>query len=241
MILDIDVGNSFVKWRALNDLGATQRGSQSTRAVVREGLDLSVIDAVTYARLSSVGDVSIIEILRQQIANTFHIELRMAVVSRYAGGVQCGYRSEEELGIDRWLGVVSAYSKFKRSLIVADLGSAITLDVVNDDGQHLGGYILPGLSLMRESLDRGTVQVSANDNMDDAIAPANNTSAAVNRGSLFAVIATIEKLAQRHQALLVLTGGDANLIKGVLNIDALYERDLVIDGLSVDDISLIKC
>ena len=77
--------------------------------------------------------------------------------------------------------------------------------------------------------------------MDDAIVPANNTSAAVNRGSLFAVIATIEKLAQKHQALLVLTGGDANLIKGVLNIDALYERDLVIDGLSVDDISLIKC
>lgn len=241
MILDIDVGNSFVKWRAVTELGSTQRGSQSTPSVVREGLDLSVIDAVTYARLSSVGDVSIIEILRQQIANTFHIEPRMAVVSRYAGGVQCGYRSEEELGIDRWLAVVSAYSKFKRSLIVADLGSAITLDVVNDDGQHLGGYILPGLSLMRESLDRGTVQVSANDNMDDAIAPANNTSAAVNRGSLFAVIATIEKLAQRHQALLVLTGGDANLIKGVLNIDALYERDLVIDGLSVDDISLIKC
>ena len=51
MILDIDVGNSFVKWRALNELGATQRGSQSTRSVVREGLDLSVIDAVTYARL----------------------------------------------------------------------------------------------------------------------------------------------------------------------------------------------
>ena len=241
MILDIDVGNSFVKWRAVTELGSTQRGSQSTPSVVREGLDLSVIDAVTYARLSSVGDASIIEILRQQIANTFDVELRMAVVSRSAGGVQCGYRSEEELGIDRWLGVVSAYSKFKRSLIVADLGSAITLDVVNDDGQHLGGYILPGLSLMRESLDRGTVQVSANDNMDDAIAPANNTSAAVNRGSLFAVIATIEKLAQRHQALLVLTGGDANRIKGVLNIDALYERDLVIDGLSVDDISLIKC
>jgi type III pantothenate kinase len=241
MILDIDVGNSFVKWRALNELGATQRGSQSTRAVVREGLDLSVIDAVTYARLSSVGDASIIEILRQQIANTFDVELRMAVVSRSAGGVQCGYRSAKERGIHRWLAMVSAYSKFKRSLIVADLGSAITLDVVSDDGQHMGGYILPGLSLMRESLCRGTVQVSANDDMDDAIVPANNTSAAVNRGSLFAVIATIEKLAQKHQALLVLTGGDANLIKGVLNIDALYERDLVIDGLSVDDISLIKC
>ena len=241
MILDIDVGNSFVKWRALNDLGATQRGSQSTPAVVREGLDLSVIDAVTYARLSSVGDAAIIEILRQQIANTFDVELRMAVVSRCAGGVQCGYRSAKELGIDRWLAMVSAYSKFQRSLIVADLGSAITLDVVSDDGQHMGGYILPGLSLMRESLRRGTVQVSANDDMDDAIVPANNTSAAVNRGSLFAVIATIEKLAQKHQALLVLTGGDANLIKGVLNIDALYERDLVIDGLSVDDILLIKC
>ena len=241
MILDIDVGNSFVKWRALSELGATQRGSQSTRSVVREGLDLSLIHVVTYARLSSVGDASIIEILRQQLENTFDVELRRAVVSRFAGGVQCGYRRPEELGIDRWLAMVTAYSKFKRSIIVADLGSAITLDVINNDGQHMGGYILPGLSLMRESLHSGTAQVSANDDMDDAIVPANNTSAAVNHGSLFAVIATIEKLVHKHQALLVLTGGDANLIKGVLNIDALYERDLVIDGLSVDDISLIKC
>ena len=241
MILDIDVGNSFVKWRVSDALGATQEGSQPTCTLVKDGLDLGVISSLGHARVSSVGAESAVTILRQQISDTFGVELQRAVVSKSAGGVRCGYPDFDKLGIDRWLAMVSAFSQFKRSLIVVDLGSAVTLDVVRKDGQHLGGYILPGLSLMRQSLHRGTAQVRVRDHMHDTIEPGEDTSAAVNRGSLFAVVASIEKLAHVHPSKLIITGGDANLVRGLLNVNAHHERHLVLDGLSIEDISLLKC
>lgn len=241
MILDIDVGNSFVKWRVSDALGATQEGSQPTCTLVKDGLDLGVISSLGHARVSSVGAESAVTILRQQISDTFGVELQRAVVSKSAGGVRCGYPDFDKLGIDRWLAMVSAFSQFKRSLIVVDLGSAVTLDVVRKDGQHLGGYILPGLSLMRQSLHRGTAQVRVRDHMHDTIEPGEDTSAAVNRGSLFAVVASIEKLAHVHPSKLIITGGDASLVRGLLNVNAHHEPHLVLDGLSIEDISLLKC
>ena len=241
MILDIDVGNSFVKWRVSDALGATQEGSQPTCTLVKDGLDLGVISSLGHARVSSVGAESAVTILRQQISDTFGVELQRAVVSKSAGGVRCGYPDFDKLGIDRWLAMVSAFSQFKRSLIVVDLGSAVTLDVVRKDGQHLGGYILPGLSLMRQSLHRGTAQVRVRDHMHDTIEPGEDTSAAVNRGSLFAVVASIEKLAHVHPSKLIITGGDASLVRGLLNVNSHHEPHLVLDGLSIEDISLLKC
>ena len=241
MILDIDVGNSFVKWRVSDALGATQEGSQPTCTLVKDGLDLGVISSLGHARISSVGAESVVTILRQQISDTFGVELQRAVVSKSAGGVRCGYPDFDKLGIDRWLAMVSAFSQFKRSLIVVDLGSAVTLDIVRKDGQHLGGYILPGLSLMRQSLHGGTAQVRVSDHMHDTIEPGEDTSAAVNRGSLFAVVASIEKLAHVHPSKLIITGGDASLVRGLLNVNAHHEPHLVLDGLSIEDISLLKC
>lgn len=240
MILDIDIGNSFVKWRVSDALGATQQGSQPTCSLVEDGLDLGVISSLVHARISSVGAESVVTILRQQIADTFGVELQRAVVSKSAGGVRCGYPDFDKLGIDRWLAMVSAFSKFKQSLIVVDLGSAVTLDIVRKDGQHLGGYILPGLSLMRQSLHGGTAQVRVIDHRHDTIEPGEDTSAAVNRGSLFAVVATIEKLVHLYPSKLIITGGDANLVRGLLNVNTHYEPHLVLDGLSIDDIALLK-
>jgi len=241
MILDIDVGNSFVKWRVSDALGATQKGSQPTCTLVKDGLDLGVISSLGHARISSVGAESAVTILRQQISDTFGVELQRAVVSKSAGGVRCGYPDFDKLGIDRWLAMVSAFSQFKRSLIVVDLGSAVTLDIVRKDGQHLGGYILPGLSLMRQSLHGGTAQVRVSDHMHDTIEPGEDTSAAVNRGSLFAVVASIEKLAHVHPSKLIITGGDASLVRGLLSVHAHHEPHLVLDGLSIEGISLLKC
>ena len=76
MILDIDVGNSFIKWRLSGVLGVAQRGSQSTPSVVEEGLDLSISGPLTQARLSSVASGSVTEILRQQLKGAFGVELQ---------------------------------------------------------------------------------------------------------------------------------------------------------------------
>ena len=56
------------------------------------------------------------------------------------------------MGADRWHAMLAGWVRCKASFAVVDAGSAVTVDYVNAGGRHLGGYILPGLQMMRRSL-----------------------------------------------------------------------------------------
>ena len=135
--------------------------------------------------------------------------------------------------------MIAAYSRYQEALIVVDAGSAVTLDVLRADGYHLGGYILPGIALMRESLWSGTRQVKAGLGESALIDPAVHTEGAVNHGSLLSIIATIEKIAKTYPSRLILTGGSAEAILRHLNIEGDFQPELVLDGLLVDGVVTI--
>ena len=63
------------------------------------------------------------------------------------------------LGVDRWLALVAAWNMVRQPAVVADLGTAATLDFVAGDGRHVGGYIVPGPGLMAKALARDTARV----------------------------------------------------------------------------------
>ena len=68
------------------------------------------------------------------------------------GFVKNGYREPSSLGVDRWMVVLAAYHRCSGTALVIDLGTAITLDYIRSDGQHLGGYIVPGTHLSQRAL-----------------------------------------------------------------------------------------
>ena len=125
MILDIDVGNSYAKWR-LQDAGVViSRGSQQTQSILeQQKLDLSLNSGLDQVRLSLVARNEIGEILRRQFQLDYGVSTATAEVSRVVAAVTCGYEDPRSLGIDRWLAIVAAYTKFKQSLVVVDAGSA---------------------------------------------------------------------------------------------------------------------
>ena len=176
-----------------------------------------------------------------QIKNQFNAKVTLAKVSSTAAGVRCGYADPSSLGVDRWLAVVAAYHLYQTSLLIVDAGSAMTLDLVSEDGRHLGGYILPGLTLMRDALWRGTDRVKVDREVDECgIDPGMDTITAVNHGSLLAAIATVEKLANQYQSKVVVTGGYAKKLLPYLHPNIDYLPDLVLDGLALAAISTIK-
>ena len=238
MILDIDVGNSCAKWR-LQDTGVViSRGSQQTQSILeQQKLDLSLNSGLDQVRLSLVARNEIGEILRRQFQLDYGVSTATAEVSRVVAAVTCGYEDPRSLGIDRWLAIVAAYTKFKQSLVVVDAGSATTIDVVNSDGHHQGGYILPGIELMRTSLWRGTESVKAHSTDVVSLRPATCTEDAVNRGSMLALTAVIEQTVNRFSGRLVLTGGGASSIEKLITVPADYIPELVIDGLGVNGVS----
>jgi type III pantothenate kinase len=241
VILDIDAGNSFVKWRVVDDSEVIAAGSEATEQVSKQGLDLTRIESLNQARISSVANRALAEKLREQVQQQFNVEMQIARVSSTVSGVSCGYTEPETLGIDRWLAVVAAYQRYLGPVLVVDAGSAITIDLIGPQGVHLGGYISPGLRLMREALWQGTAKVQV-DRVEslNMLVPGTCTQDAVNRGCLLAVVATIEKLASQYPASIVITGGDATVVAEALSLTSDHVPDLVLDGLAVNGVEFTQ-
>ena len=234
MIIDIDAGNSFVKWRVKDGSETVASGSEATDQVIEAGLKLEGLERLSQARVASVAHQGLVEKLREQLQRQFNVWLQIARVSTMVAGVSCGYTEPDTLGVDRWLAAIAAYQRYGGAVLVVDAGSAITIDLVGPQGQHLGGYICPGLRLMREALWQGTDRVQVDEieplNM---LVPGACTTDAVNRGCLLTAVASIEKLASQYPASIVITGGDASQIAGALSLAADHVPDLVLDGLAV--------
>lgn len=231
MILDIDAGNTRIKWRVLDQGRAISCGDQLTESVRQlAALDITDAESIQRIRLSSVAGSDIIESLQNQ----FNCPLEFAVVDESAAGIICGYKDYQQLGVDRWLAVIAAHKKTADSLIVIDAGSAVTIDIVGAQGAHQGGYIVPGLRLMHQALWQGTehIKVEAKSVANITI-PGQSTDDAVDKGCLLLLVSTIESLVNQYGCKLVITGGDGLMLRDQLSVPADYYPDLVLEGLAV--------
>lgn len=241
MNLDVDVGNSRIKWRLSDSDGSVVSGSQATSDVAAgHSLALDAALTVSRVRIASVADSEVLVALCKQFYRQYAVVSKVAQVSGSVGPLVCAYEDCQSLGVDRWLALVAAYQRFNQALLVVDAGSAITMDLLSSDGQHLGGFIIPGLRLMCDSLWRDTsgVRVAGGDTQG-LLLPGKDTQQAVNRGCVLAAVATIEKLASQYPVRILLTGGDAEVLMEALSLKSDHCPDLVLDGLSVDEISFV--
>ena len=240
MILDIDAGNTRIKWRVLDGARVVARGDQLTE-LIRQGmrLEIGAVTSLERVRLSCVAGEDIVKNLRSQFSDKFDVRLELAEVTDRAASVVCGYRDHTQLGVDRWLALIAAYAKNSDAAIVVDAGSAVTIDIVNAEAEHQGGYIVPGLQLMHKALWQGTdrIKVEAKQNVDIS-SPGLSTDEAVDKGCLLLLVAMIGSLVGKYQARLVITGGDAELLQDVLCIEAELYPDLVLEGLAVEGVGL---
>lgn len=67
-------------------------------------------------------------------------------------GVRSAYQEPTHLGVDRWLAMLGAYNEIRKPTLIVDAGTAITVDWIDGEGQHLGGWIAPGVDLMQRAV-----------------------------------------------------------------------------------------
>jgi type III pantothenate kinase len=231
MILAFDIGNTFAKWGFLQG-GRLVAGG---RAVHRgRGLDAALAElhderrptrvlAVNVAGAASAAALERWSIARFGIApETVDASApHPAVRSEYAAG---------KLGADRWAAAVGAYLTYGPCL-VADLGTAATIDRIDRDGVHRGGYIVPGVDAMRAALALGTDAVQVEDREVAPGAWGLGTAEAVAAGGRRALGALIASVAREHgHHALVLTGGDAERIAPWVGSPLRIDHDLVLRG-----------
>lgn len=239
MILELDVGNSRIKWRLLaaDTMTVSAAGHVPGFSELQE---VGELDApITLARMCSVRSGEVNAQIGDWIASRYGVELQRAVVTQSCGGVTNQYVDVSRLGIDRWLAMLAAYKRCGGACVIVDAGTAFTVDLLDAQGLHLGGYILPGLSLMRSSLESTTAIRLTPGFQGRAETTGHSTDAAVANGTLTALLALVTQVMnsdgmRQLGAKLYFTGGDAELCSVHAAIEGSeVVPSLVFDGLDV--------
>jgi len=235
MNLLVDIGNSRLKWGWAKDRqiisGSPLINQQVNQATLHDlWRQIPEPDRLVVA---CVGARDQLEQVRKIAALLWPaIKVTTVISQANAFGVINSYLQPEKLGVDRWLSLIAARKQYQNAICVVDCGTAITIDLLAADGHHQGGFIAPGLTLMKKSLAEGTCKLSF-DNTEHDFEPANNTEAAIYNGTLAACCGLIEHVlsAQAENIRLILTGGDALTIAGQLDVVSVIDQDLVLRGL----------
>jgi type III pantothenate kinase len=190
---------------------------------------------------SNVGGQSIGDALREAVRQTWGIEAELLHSTSQAGGVRNAYPEPAKLGVDRLMAMIGAHAMHAEPVCIASVGTAMTVDAVDSNGQHLGGVIVPGPDLMVSSLLRNTSEIATRAEQGDIRDGvfADNTLGAVRQGAVSALAALIERSVESMQSqlgqtpVLLLTGGASGQLEGLLRVPHLTVPDLVLQGLAV--------
>jgi type III pantothenate kinase len=140
-------------------------------------------------------------------------------------------------GVDRLCAAAAAFDQLGVACVVADFGTAITIDCVNDEGVFVGGAILPGLEMGARGLATQTAQLPKVELVDPTWVFGKDTRQAIVGGLVGSARGALREFVESyatelgHWPVVVVTGGDARLVCGDPS-----ESDLV--QCRVDDLTL---
>lgn len=242
MNLLLDIGNTRIKWA----LAAGAGGIVHSGAAVHAGRDFHEVLAGLAAAWPTPERVVACSVAGPAVAEALAAEARwrwdrpvQRVTAAAAGhGVSSAYADPATLGADRWVAMVAAHALWPGNVLVADCGTAVTVDVVSADGRHRGGLIMPGLALMRRSLAAATSGVGQHAE-GEVVDLAAGTADAVHSGTVLMLEAALARAADSARRdygapfTAVITGGDAAGLLARLPGEWHHEPHLVLKGLAI--------
>ena len=152
-------------------------------------------------------------------------------------GLKVNIDNPKELGPDRIANSVAGYKIAESDVIIVDLGTATTFDVVNSKKEYLGGSIAPGIKISLDALTSKTASLKSVELDLPKKVVGKNTYEAIQSGLIYGhasmIDSMIEKLLQElgTKPKIILTGGLSKTIQPALNLNASYEQDLTLIGL----------
>lgn len=242
--LYIDMGNSCLKWAISSggDLGGMSRMSY-TRESIAEVLSAAWGGEHAPQRIyaASVAAPEVSNSLAHWTQTHWDLAINFVKASAEDCGVKNAYEIPETLGVDRWLGLIAAGILLRGPVCVIDCGTAITIDVLDARGNHLGGQISPGIAAMEKALINNAAALAAVEVPVDEQLLARDTAAAVKAGCLWSAVAYVDRLVAeikerlKQPVQVVLTGGDAPLLLPYVNNAGSWhhEPDWVLQGLQI--------
>ena len=251
MILELDAGNTRIKWRLREKNQINGKWSTVAEGFVfardkvpsvfiELGKQLEKLPTENISRvlISSVRGEGFKNAFSSLMTEKWHLQPEFAVPGKQCIGVTSAYADPGKLGVDRWLAMLAAYHREAGACCIVDCGTTITVDIVNAHGRHEGGYIVPGLQVLRDALAARSDALATEQVHWSATDPGVSTASAVHNGILRCVLGFIRDIQLQAENSGIsqrwyFTGGDADVLLPHLDWAINHEPDLVLDGLEL--------
>jgi len=248
MLLVFDVGNSNIvlgvyeednllyHWRISTDRQKTadEYGVLINSLFVHRGLGITEIHAVI---ISSVVP-PLMAPLTRMTQRYFGVD-PMIVGPGMKTGMSIKYENPREVGADRIVNAIAAYEKHGGPLIIVDFGTATTFCAIAANGDYLGGAIAPGIGISTEALFQRAAKLPRIELVKPRTVICRNTVASMQSGIIFGFVGQVDEIVRRMQlelkneALVVATGGLANLIAQESKTIKIVDPFLTLEGLRI--------
>ncbi len=185
------------------------------------------------------------EMLRAYIEDK--LNLRLFIVGENTPlPMEVSVREPAAVGVDRVCSAAAAYSRTGHACAVVDVGSAVTIDVVNDDGVFRGGAIFPGLKMQAQSLADHTAGLPLVEPNAPASAVGRDTAEAIRSGVCFGLVGAIRNIVERVATednawpRVIVTGGGSDILRDQLDFVDCLVPDLCLMGIGLSYLKRIE-
>src|SRR3989440_2743974 len=210
-----DHGRLVTHWR----LGPSRHRTSDEYAVMVQGLCTQRrIDAneIPHVALSCVVPSQLLSLTE---VSHVYFDCQPLIVDHTTAGIPILMDRPEEVGADRLVNAIAAYDKFRRDVIIVDLGTATTFDAVSAEGAYLGGAISPGITISIEALAQHASKLSRVEFANPGTVIGKHTVHAMQSGIYFGYVGLVDAVVERMRTemggdpLLVATGGSGDFRK----------------------------
>jgi type III pantothenate kinase len=226
-----DAGNTRLKWALAEDGVWREQGSvaYTDLASLAQGLTPE-----TRCYIASVARAQHEEQINKLLTPFAITPIWLVAGSRFSD-VKNSYAHPQQLGVDRWMGLIAARQRTRVPVLVVSAGTAMTVDAMAADGTFMGGLIVPGVAMMQKALQQGTARVAEVSGTWQAFPL--STPDAVESGIVAALCGAVQ-LQHARLALTaggmphcILTGGDADKLLPHLKMAVERAPALVLEGM----------
>ncbi len=254
-VLLVDIGNTRIKWAIWRNgrIGPMRGGAHAawSRRDYEERIFGGRNPKPSRIIVSSVAGARVDGLFQSAARSAVGAQPQFIATSRKAAGVTTRYVDPWRLGVDRFLGAIAAHHLVgRRAVCVVNAGTTVTIDLVDRLGVHRGGAILPGPSLMVQSLLDGTAGIArragearadrrGRKKRDTLGLFARSTKTAIQQGAAYAVAALVDRAVAEARKVVgtapqvLLSGGGAEQLATLIRSRHIDVADLVLQGIAV--------
>ena len=232
----VDIGNSRTKYQSINKGITADKITVDNTVINEQWLNFNWGSASSIS-LASVTGGSLINLIKQWSVK-YKIAIHFITSEKQRFGIINCYEKPESLGVDRWLSLIGGAKIYPNmGLIIVDAGTATTLDVLDKEGKHQGGWILSGINLMLDQIGKNTSKVKYDVSDIPSIYFGRSTSDCVNNAAWAATVGMINlgiaEAAQQYSiTYCVLLGGNAKKLSSFIDFpNLIVNEDLIFEGL----------